>query len=250
MTFVEEIGSGRVSGERRQHGSADLYSSSDGGRGRFVAAICSRTCAGWNSCNANRTELLLARTPSLGAEPGRAFRRRAAESEAESEIYRCNHGSHVFGSPIETAEFKSVGSRGVGDGKLGYLNVAGNSLCQREGNRGYRGRVRICPARGSGASFISVPTQLCLHRVHDWGFDQRSLSELRSSQNSKPRRYAPGTQRRKAPWKWRPVESVENSKTKSEFSTLSTGLGNPARGGRISTFPPRRRRLSLNRRKK
>jgi hypothetical protein len=25
------------------------------------------------------------------------------------------------------------------------------------------------------------------------------------------------------------VESVENSKTKSEFSTLSTGLGNPAR---------------------
>jgi len=46
------------------------------------------------------------------------------------------------------------------------------------------------------------------------------------------------------------VESVENSKNPSEFSTLSTGLGNPAKGGRISTFPPRRRRFSLNRRKK
>jgi len=36
------------------------------------------------------------------------------------------------------------------------------------------------------------------------------------------------------------VESVENSKTQSEFSTLSTGLGNPAKGGpdfHISTAP-------------
>src|SRR2546428_7912533 len=32
-------------------------------------------------------------------------------------------------------------------------------------------------------------------------------------------------------------------KNPSEFSTLSTGLGNPAKGGRISTFPPRRRRV-------
>jgi hypothetical protein len=31
----------------------------------------------------------------------------------------------------------------------------------------------------------------------------------------------------KAPWKCRPVESVENSK--SEFPTLSTGFGNPAK---------------------
>jgi hypothetical protein len=37
------------------------------------------------------------------------------------------------------------------------------------------------------------------------------------------------------------VESVENSKTQSEFSTLSTGLGNPARAKapdfHISTAP-------------
>jgi hypothetical protein len=31
----------------------------------------------------------------------------------------------------------------------------------------------------------------------------------------------------RAPWKCRPVESVENSK--NEFPTLSTGLGNPAK---------------------
>jgi len=36
-------------------------------------------------------------------------------------------------------------------------------------------------------------------------------------------------------WKCRPVESVENSK--SEFPTLPTGLGNPAQGSRIPTFP-------------
>jgi hypothetical protein len=36
------------------------------------------------------------------------------------------------------------------------------------------------------------------------------------------------------------VESLENSQ--SEFPTLSTGLGNPSKGGRIPTFPPRRRR--------
>ncbi len=44
-----------------------------------------------------------------------------------------------------------------------------------------------------------------------------------------------------APWKCRPLESVENSNP--EFPTLSTGLGNPAQSSRISTFPPRRRRL-------
>jgi hypothetical protein len=36
------------------------------------------------------------------------------------------------------------------------------------------------------------------------------------------------------------MESVENSQ--NEFPTLSTGLGNPAKGSRIPTFPPRRRR--------
>jgi hypothetical protein len=36
------------------------------------------------------------------------------------------------------------------------------------------------------------------------------------------------------------VESVENSKNKTEFPTLSTGLGNPAKGtpdSHISTAP-------------
>jgi hypothetical protein len=40
---------------------------------------------------------------------------------------------------------------------------------------------------------------------------------------------------------------MENSK--SEFPTLSTGLGNPAKGGLISTFPPRRRRDKFTRKK-
>jgi hypothetical protein len=43
------------------------------------------------------------------------------------------------------------------------------------------------------------------------------------------------------------VESVENSQ--SEFPTLPTGLGNPAKNGRIPTFPPRRRRLNFEERK-
>jgi hypothetical protein len=38
---------------------------------------------------------------------------------------------------------------------------------------------------------------------------------------------------------------VENSK--SEFPTLSTGLGNPAKDSRIPTFPPRRRRARFSR---
>jgi hypothetical protein len=41
------------------------------------------------------------------------------------------------------------------------------------------------------------------------------------------------------------MESVENSQ--SEFPTLSTGLGNPAKDGRIPTFPPRRRRARFSR---
>jgi len=47
----------------------------------------------------------------------------------------------------------------------------------------------------------------------------------------------------RALWKCRPVESGENSK--NEFPTLSTGLGNPAKDGRIPTFPQRRRRAYL-----
>ena len=46
----------------------------------------------------------------------------------------------------------------------------------------------------------------------------------------------------RALWKCRPVESVENSQ--NEFPTLSTGLGNPAQGSRIPTFP-QRRQLSM-----
>src|ERR1035437_5972073 len=41
------------------------------------------------------------------------------------------------------------------------------------------------------------------------------------------------------------MESVENSQ--SEVPTLSTGLGNPAKDGRIPTFPPRRRRARFSR---
>ena len=43
------------------------------------------------------------------------------------------------------------------------------------------------------------------------------------------------------------MESVENSK--NEFPTLSTGLGNPSKGGRIPTFPPRRRRDKFTRKR-
>src|ERR1019366_2443213 len=35
--------------------------------------------------------------------------------------------------------------------------------------------------------------------------------------------------------------------SQSEFPTLSTGLGNPAKDGRIPTFPPRRRRARFSR---
>ena len=44
------------------------------------------------------------------------------------------------------------------------------------------------------------------------------------------------------------MESLENSQ--NEFPTLSTGLGNPSKGGRIPTFPPRRRREIFARKKR
>jgi hypothetical protein len=55
------------------------------------------------------------------------------------------------------------------------------------------------------------------HRTRPWRREARPL-----------RRCAPRTSRR-APWKCRSVESLENSKNQSEFPTLSTGLGNPAK---------------------
>jgi hypothetical protein len=41
------------------------------------------------------------------------------------------------------------------------------------------------------------------------------------------------------------VETVEKSKRQNDFSTVPTALGNPAKKRRISTFPPRRRRVLL-----